>query len=85
VLAGHSHESLVIVAVKDRILDDAALRLLVSPMERVHLAPVDEAGHGWNDEFVRSQLDILSAFLDGLPIPPVTAAQPEAPAVTPAA
>jgi pimeloyl-ACP methyl ester carboxylesterase len=73
-LAGHGDETLVIVAGRDRILDEVALRRLVAPMERVHLASIDDAGHGWNQDFVRSQLDLLSAFLDGLPIPSVTAA-----------
>lgn len=68
-LEAHHGETLVIVAQGDRILDQDELRPLVAAMPRVHLACVDEAGHGWNPTFVRRQLDLLDAFLAGLPLP----------------
>jgi hypothetical protein len=43
-------------------------------MPRVHYACIDDAGHGWNEEFVRHQLDVLGAFLDSRRPPGVTAA-----------
>lgn len=68
-LAGHREETLVIVASEDRVLDHAVVGSLVARMERVHLASIDEAGHGWNADVVRRQLDLINAFLDGLPLP----------------
>jgi hypothetical protein len=38
-------------------------------LPQVRLAVIEEAGHGWNAEFVRRQLDVLTAFLDGRPLP----------------
>jgi hypothetical protein len=35
---------------------------------------IEEAGHGWNEEYVRRQLDVLTAFLDGAPLPEPTPA-----------
>jgi pimeloyl-ACP methyl ester carboxylesterase len=68
-LAGHADETLVIVAAQDRVLDHAAVARLVARMPRVHLASISEAGHGWNDDFVRSQLELIDAFLEGRPLP----------------
>ncbi len=67
-LAAHPGEALVIVAAEDRMLDQGALRGLVAPLPRVRWAAVSDAGHGWNQEFVRRQLAILGAFLDELPL-----------------
>jgi len=74
ILAAHPAETLVIVAADDRILDHTAFRRLIAPMPRVRFASVDQAGHGWNDGFVRRQIDLLGAFLDGRPLPAVTVA-----------
>jgi len=73
-LASHPEETLVIVATQDRILDHDACFRLIAAMPRVHLASVEEAGHGWNEGFVRRQLDLLDAFLDGRPLPHATVA-----------
>ena len=43
-------------------------------MRVVHYARVDHAGHGWNEAFVRHQLDVLGAFLEGQRPPGVIAA-----------
>lgn len=73
-LAGHAGESLVIVAGNDRILEHTVLKRLVRPMARVRYACLEEAGHGWSADFVRRQLDLLDAFLDGRSLPRVTVA-----------
>ena len=73
-LAGHAGPSLIIVAGDDRLLRRAALERLVAEMPRVRFASIDDAGHGWNEGFIRRQLDMLDAFLDGQPLPGVTAA-----------
>jgi pimeloyl-ACP methyl ester carboxylesterase len=68
-LEAHPGDTLIIIASGDRILDRDRLRPLVAEMPRVHLACVEEAGHGWNENFVRRQLDLLEAFLEGRPLP----------------
>ena len=74
ILAGHAGESLIIVAGDDRLLRPDALQRLVEPMPRVHYACIDDAGHGWNEGFVRGQLDAIATFLEGVPTSGVTAA-----------
>ena len=74
ILAGHQGESLVIVAGDDRLLRRDALQRLVDGMPRVHYVCIDDAGHGWNEEFIRGQLDAIATFLDVVPSPGVTAA-----------
>jgi pimeloyl-ACP methyl ester carboxylesterase len=74
VLAGHLGESLVIVAGDDRLLRRDALERLVNGMPRVHYVCIDDAGHGWNEGFIRGQLDAIGTFLDVVPSPGVTVA-----------
>jgi pimeloyl-ACP methyl ester carboxylesterase len=74
ILAGHRGESLVIVAGDDRLLRRTALQHLVEGMPRVHYACIDDAGHGWNEDFIRGQLEAIASFLDGAPPAGVTAA-----------
>ncbi len=69
VLRRRDAPTLVLAAADDRIVDVEALRTLAQQLDCVQLAVVEEAGHGWNAEFVRRQLDVLSAFLDGAPLP----------------
>jgi pimeloyl-ACP methyl ester carboxylesterase len=61
--------TLILAAAGDRIVDVRRLALLVAPCDAVELAVVDDAGHGWNEDFVRRQLGVLAAFLDGRPVP----------------
>jgi pimeloyl-ACP methyl ester carboxylesterase len=68
-LGEHPGESLIIVAGDDRLLDDAALGAVVDAMPRVHHVRVDQAGHGWNEQFVRRQIELVSGFLEGRPLP----------------
>ena len=68
-LADHAGQTLIIAARDDRLIDIAQLTSLTMTMERVHLAAIDDAGHGWTERFVRRQLDLLTAFLDGQPLP----------------
>jgi pimeloyl-ACP methyl ester carboxylesterase len=68
-LAQRTQPTLVLAAEGDRIVDVAALRALALRLPCVQLTVIEEAGHGWNQEFVRRQLDVLCAFLDGAPLP----------------
>ncbi len=74
ILARHLGQSLVIVAGDDRLLRRAALQHLVEGMPRVRYACIDDAGHGWNEGFIRGQLEAIATFLDGAPSAGVTAA-----------
>ena len=68
-LAARTSPTLVIAAQDDRIVDVEGLRGLALRCPCVSLAVIEEAGHGWNAAFVRRQLDVLGAFLDGAPLP----------------
>jgi pimeloyl-ACP methyl ester carboxylesterase len=64
-LAARRDPTLILAAADDRIVDVAALRAVAARLPQVRLAVIEEAGHGWNADFVRRQLDALTAFLDG--------------------
>lgn len=64
-LARRSGPTLLLAAANDRIVDVAALRSLVGSLPAVRLEVIDGAGHGWNDAFVRAQVDCLTRFLSG--------------------
>jgi pimeloyl-ACP methyl ester carboxylesterase len=68
-LASRRDPTLILAAAEDKIVDVDALRSLALRLPAVQLAVIEEAGHGWNAEFVRRQLDVLTAFLDGAPLP----------------
>lgn len=68
-LATRTDPTLILAAGDDKIVDVEALRTLALRLPQVQLAVIEEAGHGWNAEFVRRQLDVLTAFLDGAPLP----------------
>ena len=68
-VATHPDPVLLIAAADDRIVDSDRLRALTRGWERCRLALVDDAGHGWTEEYVRRQLELLCAFLDGRPLP----------------
>jgi pimeloyl-ACP methyl ester carboxylesterase len=68
-VAAHPEPVLLIAAAGDRIVDSEGLRRLTAGWERCRLALVEDAGHGWNEAYVRRQLELLGAFLDGRPLP----------------
>jgi pimeloyl-ACP methyl ester carboxylesterase len=68
-LEGRDAPTLVLAAQDDKIVDVEALRALALRVPCVQLAVIEEAGHGWNEEFIRRQLDVLAAFLEGAPLP----------------
>ena len=72
-IAARRGETLLLVAADDRIADAAELRRLAGLWPNVQLAVVDDAGHGWTDAYVRRQLELIAAFLDGRPPPPAAA------------
>ena len=78
-LAERTDPTLIIAAAGDKIVDVEGLRRIAQRLPQVQLAVIEEAGHGWNAEFVRRQLDVLTAFLDGAPLPETA---PAAQAVT---
>ena len=61
--------ALVIVAGDDRIVDVDALADVVGDIPTVHLVTVDDAGHGWTADYVRRQLDVITAFLGDEALP----------------
>jgi pimeloyl-ACP methyl ester carboxylesterase len=67
--------TLIIVAADDRIVDVPLLAHRLAGMDRVQLVEVDNAGHGWTEAYVRRQLDVITAFLAGRPLPVASAAQ----------
>lgn len=69
-VAAHPEPVLLIAAAGDRIVDSEGLRRLTGGWERCQLALVEDAGHGWNEAYVRRQLQLIGAFLDGRPLPP---------------
>jgi pimeloyl-ACP methyl ester carboxylesterase len=73
-LAAHRGESLVLVASDDRLLRWDALQRMVEGMPRVRFACMSDAGHGWNEDFIRRQLDAVGGFLDAAPPPGASAA-----------
>lgn len=68
-LRARREPTLIIAAADDKIIDVPALRAVAQGLPQVQLAVIEDAGHGWNAEFVRRQLDVLTAFLDGAPLP----------------
>jgi len=67
-----AHPVLVLVARDDRIVDVPRLLDAVAGGDRVHVAVLDQAGHGWTKDYVRRQLELITAFLDDRPLPDVT-------------
>ncbi|HZS15871.1 MAG TPA: alpha/beta fold hydrolase [Candidatus Dormibacteraeota bacterium] len=68
-LAARRDPTLILAAADDRIVDVDGLRRVAAGLPQVQLAVIEEAGHGWNADFVRRQLEVLTAFLDGAPLP----------------
>jgi pimeloyl-ACP methyl ester carboxylesterase len=66
------HPVLLLVARDDRIVDVPRLVEAVASGERVHVAVLGEAGHGWTKDYVRRQLALITAFLDDRPLPDVS-------------
>jgi pimeloyl-ACP methyl ester carboxylesterase len=72
-LAGSQKDVLIIVASDDRIVDVPLLSRTVASMDRVQVARVEDAGHGWTEVYVRRQLELIAAFLLDQPLPQVPA------------
>lgn len=68
-VAARTEPTLMIAAAADRIADVHRLRRLAASCPQVQLAVVDDAGHGWTQQYVERQLAVLGAFLDGRPLP----------------
>jgi len=68
------HPVLILVAAGDRIVDAARMREAVAAAPNVQLAVIDQAGHAWNEAFVRKQLAAIVPFLGDRPIPGASSA-----------
>src|SRR5205807_9631516 len=68
-VAARTEPTLMIAAAADRIANVHRLRRLAASCPQVQLAVVDDAGHGWTQQYVERQLAVLGAFLDGRPLP----------------
>jgi pimeloyl-ACP methyl ester carboxylesterase len=68
-VAAHPEPVLLLAAAGDRVVDTDRLRRLAGTWGRCRLALVEDAGHGWSEAYVRRQLEVLGAFLDGRPLP----------------
>jgi pimeloyl-ACP methyl ester carboxylesterase len=53
----------VLVAADDRIVDLDRLRKYCAGRPHTELSVIDSAGHGWDAELIRRQLDVLERFL----------------------
>ncbi len=60
----------VVAAADDRLLDQARLSAYCERRPGTRLALIASAGHGWDRELIRRQLDELERFLDGGPTGP---------------
>lgn len=69
VLAAYPGPTLVLVPADDRIVDARRLGALVAGWPRVTVRLLRDAGHGWTEDAVRRQLEVVTAFLDGRPLP----------------
>lgn len=65
----------VLVAGDDRIVELDRLRRYCAGRPQTELSVIDSAGHGWDAELIRRQLDVLERFLAGressVPLPTV--------------
>ncbi|MHB8717793.1 MAG: alpha/beta fold hydrolase [Candidatus Dormibacteria bacterium] len=57
--------TLVVVASDDRIVDVPALAGVLAGIPSVRMVTIDGAGHGWNEAYVRRQLEAITTFLSG--------------------
>lgn len=64
-----AHPVLIIVAKDDRIADVGPMMETLRAEARVHVAVLGQAGHAWTQEYVRRQLELITAFLDDRPLP----------------
>ena len=55
--------TLLLVAADDRLVDVARVRDVAATSASVVAAVIEEAGHGWNESFVRRQLAVITDFL----------------------
>jgi 3-oxoadipate enol-lactonase len=56
----------VLVAADDRIVELDRLRRYCARRPQTELSVIDSAGHGWDAELIRRQLDVLESFLVGV-------------------
>jgi pimeloyl-ACP methyl ester carboxylesterase len=55
----------VLVAADDRIVELERLRRYCASRPQTELSVIESAGHGWDAELIRRQLDVLERFLAG--------------------
>lgn len=64
-LGGWSGPVLALAAADDRLLDLDQVRQFCRRRPQTELSIIPSAGHGWDAELIRRQLDVLSLFLSG--------------------
>jgi pimeloyl-ACP methyl ester carboxylesterase len=74
VVSAHPGGTLMLAAADDKIADVNELRHMAGVTPLAHLAVLNDAGHGWTADYVRRQLVVVTAFLDGAPVPEVAVA-----------
>jgi pimeloyl-ACP methyl ester carboxylesterase len=66
---GSGHQTLILVAEHDRIVNVPRLRAAVQGAPSVAFDVISQAGHAWSPELSRRQRELISAFLDDQPLP----------------
>lgn len=64
-LSGWSGPIAVLVAGDDKLLDLSRVQAFCAARPQTELSVIPAAGHGWDAELIRRQLDILEGFLTG--------------------
>ena len=66
---GSGHQTLILVAEHDRIVNVPRLEAAMAGVPDVSLDVIRQAGHAWSPELSRRQRELIAAFLDDLPLP----------------
>jgi pimeloyl-ACP methyl ester carboxylesterase len=62
VVAARAERTLIIVARHDRLVDVERLKEVIATLPNLQVFTDSDQGHGWNEEAVHRQLEVLKAF-----------------------
>ena len=62
VVAARAERTLIIVARHDRLVDVERLKEVIATLPDLQVFTDSDQGHGWNEEAVHRQLEVLKAF-----------------------